>query len=361
MSYNLPLFTPLTINEGGVVFSTSAPWETSLPPAKPNQFDAIVVYGEGTNESITRGLHVCLDGRWRYVMPFEELAVTMYYGSLIDVYYKPDVGIPFRAGARVYRNGVASTDHSAHVSQTSIVWATVTLLTAKDLRGVERVANNLPDASGNVNLTIEDIEGLLEALNAIGRVASVNGQLPDLAGNVQIDIDHIQGLREAIENSGSVKTVNSVAPDEDGNVTVGIQDIEGLDDTLGSLGKVKTVNGSTPDENGNVDLGQQVNYSISLSGQPNPDAVVFYQELVEDLTFVSVYGKVQSLPTEEITFLVYLDNELVGGITFDQAGTATSTVTIPEVINRGSILYVQSPSDLFNSAVFSIVFSFMRD
>lgn len=357
---NLPLFTPITIHVNNVSFVTSARWEPNLPLAKPNQYDAVVVYGEGTNESIVRGLHISLEGRWRFCIPFEELALTMYYGSTVQVYNRVHETTQFLPASSVYRNGIKSTD-VATVSNIDAIWGTVTRQTAKDIGGIQSVSGNLPDESGNVNLTIEDIDGLLEALNAIGRVASVNGQLPDLAGNVQIDIDHIQGLREAIENSGSVKTVNSVAPDEDGNVTVGIQDIAGLDDTLDSLGSVKTVNSVAPDENGNVDLDQQVNYSISLSGQPNPDAVVFYQELVEDLTFVSAYGKVQSLPTEEITFLVYLDDELVGGITFDQAGTATSTVTIPEVISRGSIIYVQSPSDLFNSAVFSIVFSFMRD
>lgn len=355
---NLPLFTPVSIHIMDVSFVTSARWEPNLPIAKPNQYDAVVVYGEGTNESIVRGLHISLGGRWRFCIPFDELALTMYYGSTVQIYNKVYGTKQFLPASSVYRNGVKSTD-VATVANIDAVWGTVTRQTAKDIGGIQSVSGNLPDENGNVNLSIEDIDGLLEALNAIGRVASVNGQMPDLAGNVQIDIDHIQGLRDAIESSGGVKTVNNVTPDTSGNVAIGIQDISGLEDTLDSLGNVKTVNGNSPGEDGNVELAEHLMYSVSLPGQPNPDATIFYQELLEDVTYVKTSGRVQTLPSEEITFLVYVDDVLVGGITFDQAGVATSTITLGDV-PRGSILYVQSPADLFGSAVFSIVFSFVR-
>lgn len=108
---------------------------------------------------------------------------------------------------------------------------------------IKSVNNVLPDESGNVEITVDNIPDA-------GKVKTVNNKQPDNTGNVDV---------------GTVKSINSNFPDSAGAVSIRAINIPGCvravnmitpDETYGNVdvGTVKSVNNTTPDANGNVNL-----------------------------------------------------------------------------------------------------------
>lgn len=75
---------------------------------------------------------------------------------------------------------------------------------------------------GNTPTASQDYWLLLarKGTDGTGSVSSVNGVGPDESGNVDIGIEEIEGLSQALENAGKVKTVNNIEPDENGNIEI---------------------------------------------------------------------------------------------------------------------------------------------
>lgn len=146
---NLPLFSPVKMHVGSASFTVQATWQQNLDPAD-DQFAAAVMYVRGTN--VPRGLHVCVEGVWRFVAPFEEVMLSLYYGGSVEVYYKTDDTVVFSSAAiGVFRNGVRSPDTQT-VPNINAVWSVV-LPPATGPEGTVSSVNNIaPDASGNVQL-----------------------------------------------------------------------------------------------------------------------------------------------------------------------------------------------------------------
>lgn len=106
-------------------------------------------------------------------------------------------------------------------------------------------------------------------------------------------------------------------------------------------------------------LTQQVVYSISVPVKPEDGATVFYQELVDNMSFDSASAKIQNAPEADIVFQVYLDGVFAGTFSFDTDGNANSNITLTEV-TAGAALSIVAPANLHEASVFSFVFSFTR-
>lgn len=131
-------------------------------------------------------------------------------------------------------------------------------LTADDIGGVvTKVNNTTPDSDGNVNVgtvkkvnsTGPDSDGNVD----VGTVKSVNRETPDSDGDVLLVAANIPGVVRKVNgqtpdaaqgnvNVGTVKSVNNTTPDADGNVS------------LPTVAGVTSVNEQVPDGDGNVTL-----------------------------------------------------------------------------------------------------------
>ncbi|QFP93389.1 UNVERIFIED_ORG: putative tail fiber-like protein [Xanthomonas phage Xoo-sp15] len=107
------------------------------------------------------------------------------------------------------------------------------------------VYQNNPDVLGKISeldLAVKELGGSNNTDNLAtkddikGMVKKVNNNLPDANGNVTISIPSVTGM---------VKSVNTAQPDANGNVTIAIPSVTGM---------VKNVNGSLPDGTGKVTL-----------------------------------------------------------------------------------------------------------
>ncbi len=147
-----------------------------------------------------------------------------------------------------------------------------------------------------------------------------------------------------------VSTVNSQPPDEAGNIDVDII----------TLGGVKSVNDHGPDDQGNVYLPQMANYSVSVPNEPEAGSTVYYQELVDPLSYLGGEANVKLPPSADIQFPVFLDGQSIGTIDFT-AGQVTGSVQLTvDPISPGSVLEIIAPEDLHGAAIFSFVLMFAR-
>lgn len=144
--------------------------------------------------------------------------------------------------------------------------------------------------------------------------------------------------------AGSVHSVNGKVPDADGNIELDVG--------------ILSINDIEPDDKGNIVMDTFVNFSISIPGEPNPDATLFYQEMMDSLELESSSCRVAENPESDISFNVLLNGSSIGTFDFSASG---ATANIPKFSTTpGDIMTIIAPQDLEGASTFSLTFVFKR-
>ncbi len=348
----------ITLHRDVVASSVVAPWVSNLQLGISNQQLtaplAVIPSTEGKQE---QGLYLWDGQNWRFALPYENLTFSIVQGDAIDVYYSVQTPVEVSPTATVWRNGLLWLAGSEVLAGDSAVWVVQTRPTNGLVASVNGVG---PDQFGNVDLEIDDIPGLEQALANAGAVKTVNEVGPDSNGNVSVQIANIPNLSS--ELSSKVASVNGETPDSNGAVTVQIADIPGLASELAAAGTVKVVNGESPDASGvvTIQIGDIPNLTATLTGLvrtvngevPNSSGAVVIQiadipglatALASAGTVKSVNGNlpdasgnvVVTVPTATTTTLGLVQVPTAGGLLIDAQGNLT--------INQAALtVYIES-------------------
>jgi len=175
-------YYPITVHQGASSASIDTPFVCTIPLNQALKGSAIILSAdEGT---ATQGLYIWDDRRWRFALPQVNVSVGVIDGYTIDVYWDQTGPVsPLPDGAIVFRNGTLSPTQQVEGTP-GVVYVVMVPVSGTGSGTVKSVNDVLPDANGNVEVTIADIPGLSTELDSF--VKSVNHILPDSAGDLTL-------------------------------------------------------------------------------------------------------------------------------------------------------------------------------
>jgi hypothetical protein len=174
------LYYDITLINGTFSESYIVPWVISLDANPQNE----VVVLQSTLGNYAPGMYVGYNGVWKFAIPYEPITQAIIQGANITVVYNSTQTIDFdmsHSSAMVYQNGVAITQTTVTANLISVYGA---IQTNEAGSAVYSVNNVLPDATGNVEINIDDIPNLADDIAST--IWTVNGVGPDSNHGVNV-------------------------------------------------------------------------------------------------------------------------------------------------------------------------------
>lgn len=174
-------YYPITVHQGAASGGIDTPFVCSIPLNQILKGSAVILsVDEGT---APQGLYIWDDRRWRYALPQLFVSIGIIDGYTIDVFWDQNGPVAVPDDSRVFRNGIEVVP-PVIAGEPGAVYVIMTPVAGAGSGTVTSVNNQLPDATGNVTINIDDIPNLSTTLASF--VKSVNHVLPDATGDITL-------------------------------------------------------------------------------------------------------------------------------------------------------------------------------